>query len=219
MNLITIDGPSASGKGTVSQRVATILGWNVLDSGALYRLSALTCIRNNVPISNIDLVVKSIKEMDIRFCDGEVFLDSNIVTEDIRNEEVGLIASKLASIPEVRLALVDLQHSFLTSKGLIADGRDMGTVIFPEAPLKIFLDSDLHTRVTRRFNQLKEKGIDANYDEIWSDMARRDELDRNRKISPLIPSADALIIDSTHLSIDEVVNLIITKWQNLQSTT
>ncbi|AEP36382.1 (d)CMP kinase [Taylorella asinigenitalis] len=216
MKLITIDGPSASGKGTVSQRVAEILGWDVLDSGALYRLSALACLNLSTDLKNIQDVVSVIKNMQINFCDGLVFLNSNNVTDAIRTEHVGNVAAQLATIPEVRKALVNLQHSFLKEKGLVADGRDMGTVIFPQAPLKIFLISDLETRALRRFNQIKDKNPNITLDAIRNDMRKRDEQDRNRSIAPLVAAKDAITIDTTSMSIDEVVNFIIQKWKILE---
>lgn len=216
MKLITIDGPSASGKGTVSQRVAEILGWDVLDSGALYRLSALACLNLSKDLKNIQDVVSVIKNMQINFCDGLVFLNSNNVTDAIRTEHVGNVAAQLATIPEVRKALVNLQHSFLKEKGLVADGRDMGTVIFPQAPLKIFLISDIETRALRRFNQIKDKNPNITLDAIRNDMRKRDEQDRNRSIAPLVAAKDAITIDTTSMSIDEVVNFIIQKWKILE---
>lgn len=216
MKLITIDGPSASGKGTVSQRVAEILGWDVLDSGALYRLSALACLNLSTDLKNIQDVVSVIKNMQINFCDGLVFLNSNNVTDAIRTEHVGNVAAQLATIPEVRKALVNLQHSFLKEKGLVADGRDMGTVIFPQAPLKIFLISDIETRALRRFNQIKDINPNITLDAIRNDMRKRDEQDRNRSIAPLVAAKDAITIDSTSMSIDEVVNFIIQKWKILE---
>lgn len=216
MKLITIDGPSASGKGTVSQRVAEILGWDVLDSGALYRLSALACLNLSTDLKNIQDVVSVIKNMLINFCDGLVFLNSNNVTDAIRTEHVGNVAAQLATIPEVRKALVNLQHSFLKEKGLVADGRDMGTVIFPQAPLKIFLISDIETRALRRFNQIKDKNPNITLDAIRNDMSKRDEQDRNRSIAPLVAAKDAITIDTTSMSIDEVVNFIIQKWKILE---
>lgn len=216
MKLITIDGPSASGKGTVSQRVAEILGWDVLDSGALYRLSALACLNLSTDLKNIQDVVSVIKNMQINFCDGLVFLNSNNVTDAIRTEHVGNVAAQLATIPEVRKALVNLQHSFLKEKGLVADGRDMGTVIFPQAPLKIFLISDIETRALRRFNQIKDKNPNITLDAIRNDMSKRDEQDRNRSIAPLVAAKDAITIDTTSMSIDEVVNFIIQKWKILE---
>lgn len=216
MKLITIDGPSASGKGTVSQRVAEILGWDVLDSGALYRLSALACLNLSTDLKNIQDVVSVIKNMQINFCDGLVFLNSNNVTDAIRTEHVGNVAAQLATIPEVRKALVNLQHSFLKEKGLVADGRDMGTVIFPQAPLKIFLISDIENRALRRFNQIKDKNPNITLDAIRNDMRKRDEQDRNRSIAPLVAAKDAIIIDTTSMSIDEVVNFIIQKWKILE---
>lgn len=216
MKLITIDGPSASGKGTVSQRVAEILGWDVLDSGALYRLSALACLNLSTDLKNIQDVVSVIKNMQINFCDGLVFLNSNNVTDAIRTEHVGNVAAQLATIPEVRKALVNLQHSFLKEKGLVADGRDMGTVIFPQAPLKIFLISDVETRALRRFNQIKDKNPNITLDAIRNDMRKRDEQDRNRSIAPLVAAKDAITIDTTSMSIDEVVNFIIQKWKILE---
>lgn len=216
MKLITIDGPSASGKGTVSQRVAEILGWDVLDSGALYRLSALACLNLSTDLKNIQDVVSVIKNMQINFCDGLVFLNSNNVTDAIRTEHVGNVAAQLATIPEVRKALVNLQHSFLKEKGLVADGRDMGTVIFPQAPLKIFLISDIETRALRRFNQIKDKNPNITLDAIRNDMRKRDEQDRNRSIAPLVAAKDAITIDTTSMSIDEVVNFIIQKWKILE---
>jgi cytidylate kinase len=217
--VVTIDGPAGSGKGTISQRVADELGWNILDSGALYRLVALAAQRKGIELeddmaeSNLSEVAK---QLDVVFkpCEGggvEVLLEKDDVTHAIRSEECGCSASKVAAQKGVRSALLDRQRRFLSAPGLVADGRDMGTVVFPQADVKVFLTASAEIRAQRRQNQLKERGIDANLRGLIHDIEERDARDTNRKDAPLIPADDAIIIDTGKLSIDEVVSKVMKK--------
>lgn len=215
MKLITIDGPSASGKGTVSQLVAKSLGWDVLDSGALYRISAYAVLRDKVPAEDELAVASVVPHLQIQFKDGEVWVDGAAVDDILRQESTGKLASRIATYPALRQALFERQRAFLTETGLVADGRDMGTVIFPEAPLKIFLIADVRERANRRYKQLLDKGISANFEAILEDLQRRDEQDMNRTVAPLKPAENAIVIDSSHLSIQEVVDRILKEWNKI----
>ena len=215
--IVTIDGPAGSGKGTISLRVAQELGWRILDSGALYRLVALAAQRKGVEFSeddlNIEELTKVAENLDVTFhpkTDGsvQILLDGIDVTEAIRAEECGCNASLVATINPVRIALLTRQRKFLENPGLIADGRDMGTVVFPDAGVKIFLTASAEIRGKRRLNQLKERGINANLAGLISDIEKRDARDVNRKDAPLVPANDAIIIDSGKLTIDEVVTIV-----------
>lgn len=210
--VITIDGPTASGKGTVAQRIADTLGWSVLDSGALYRLTALACIQRGIETSQPVDVAKVAANLDVRFQGEGVLLDQKDVAQTIRQEEVGNLASKIAAYPPVRQALLERQRSFRQLPGLVADGRDMGTIVFPDAPLKIFLEADVQARAERRCKQLKEKGFSANLASLLEDMRLRDERDRTRATAPLVPAPDAVTIDSSSLSIDQTVQAILALW-------
>lgn len=213
MNLITIDGPSASGKGTVSTLVAKALGWDVLDSGALYRISAYATQSKQIDPENAEAIAEVVGQLDIKFQNGEVWVDGVEVSDILRQESTGKMASKIAAYPELRTALLDRQRNFIHGvPGLVGDGRDMGTVIFPNAPLKIFLVADVKERANRRYKQLLDKGITANFDEILNDLKRRDEQDMNRAVAPLRPADDAVVIDSSHMSIQEVVDSILKEW-------
>ena len=208
--VITIDGPAGSGKGTITERVAHELGWNILDSGALYRLVGLAAIRNNVDLSDENKLTEIASNLDVSFKpngDGvDVFLEGDDVSTLIRNEECGCSASKVAAIGAVREALLDRQRRFADSQGLVADGRDMGTVVFPDAKVKIYLTAGAEIRAKRRLNQLKQQGIDANLSGLIRDIEERDARDMQREVAPLIPADDAIIIDTGKLSIDEVVS-------------
>lgn len=208
--IITIDGPSGSGKGTVSRAVAQNLGWALLDSGALYRLVALAGRRAGVELAAGEALAALARGLDIRFGSdsrgGErILLDGQDVSNAIRTEEAGNDASKVAALVPVREALLERQRRFATAPGLVADGRDMGTVVFPDAPLKIFLVADAEERAQRRYKQLKDKGLPASLAHLSEDIAERDRRDATRAVSPLRASADAVILDSTGLAIDAVV--------------
>ncbi|WP_456372599.1 (d)CMP kinase [Thiolapillus sp.] len=207
--VLTIDGPSGSGKGTVAARVAEELGWHVLDSGALYRLTGLAARKAGVDFADHAAVAAIARNLPARFEGGRVFLGDEEVTLEIRSETAGNDASKVAAIPEVRAALLDWQRGYAKPPGLVADGRDMGTVVFPEAQVKIFLDASAGERARRRYKQLKDKGIDVNLTGLIAEIEERDRRDRNRSVAPLAPADDALRIDSTSMNIDEVVNLVL----------
>jgi cytidylate kinase len=203
--VITIDGPSGSGKGTVTQRVADRLGWRVLDSGALYRLVGLAVNRADIGFGNENKIRDIASNLKVEFDDGRVLLDGQDVSLDIRTETAGNNASKVAAMPGVRAALLDWQRHYARMPGLVADGRDMGTTVFPAAGVKIFLTASATERAQRRYKQLKEKGLPANLAALTAEIEERDARDRNRAASPLVPAEDAVEIDSTSLSIDEVV--------------
>jgi cytidylate kinase len=212
--VITIDGPSGSGKGTVSRAVAKALGWSLLDSGALYRLVALAGRRASVSLSDGAALGQLASRIDIRFDSNEsgdevVWLDGQDATRAIRTEEAGGDASRVAALGEVRAALLDRQRRFAVPPGLVADGRDMGTVIFPRARVKIFLTASPAERAHRRYKQLKEKGVAANLAALSLEIAERDRRDSTRTASPLVASADATVLDTTGMSVDEVIGRIL----------
>ena len=207
--VVTIDGPTASGKGTVAARVAAALGYHYLDSGALYRLVALRGLESGTADSDAAVLARLAGQMRPRFVDGRVELDGRDVTKSIRTEEVSRTASRVAVHAPVRAALTDLQLGFRRPPGLVADGRDMGTVVFPSARLKIFLTASLEARADRRYKQLIEKGLAANMRDLLADLRARDERDSNRAASPLRPAEDAYRLDSSTLSVDEVVAQIL----------
>ncbi len=215
LSVITIDGPSGAGKGTIARLLADKLGWQLLDSGAIYRVLALAAIHHNVALDNEEALTPLAGHLDVRFVsDAEsdvikVILEGEDVTREIRTEKVANSASKVAAFPRVREALLRRQRAFLSSAGLIADGRDMGTIVFPHAAVKFFLTASAEERAQRRFNQLQEKGFDANIHSLLSEISERDDRDRNRSVAPLIPADDALTIDSTGLSIDEVLAKVV----------
>ena len=205
--VIAIDGPSASGKGTIASRVARTLGFHYLESGALYRLLALLSLRE----STLDekRLASLAQHMDVEFAGGEVLLEDEDVSDKIRSEPCGVRASKVAKLPAVRAALLERQRAFRRAPGLVADGRDMATVVFPDAALKIFLTATPEVRAERRYKQLKEKGIDANLRALSRDLEERDERDRKRTVSPLVPAADSQVLDSSALSIEAVAGRIL----------
>ncbi len=220
--VITIDGPSGSGKGTISRLLANELGWHFLDSGALYRLVALAARRHGIPFDD-ELALQTLAaHLDVQFVSDDTgqktrtLLEGEEVSNAIRSEESGNDASKVAVIQSVRDALLARQRAFCQPPGLVADGRDMGTVIFPGAKLKVFLDASLEERTSRRHKQLKEKGIDASIDSLFDELAERDRRDRSRAVSPLKPAADAVIIDSSALGIQEVLSQIRLLWQKVE---
>lgn len=208
-SIITIDGPSGSGKGTIAQKVATALGWHLLDSGALYRLLACKALKENVDLSNEATLESLAKAMDVKFLGSGILLDGVDVSREIRAEAVGKTASKIASLKGVRAGLLERQRAFKQPPGLVADGRDMGTVIFPEADVKIYLTASVKARAGRRFQQLKEQGFDVSLAQLEKELMARDEQDMNRPIAPLRPAESAFIIDSTDLSIEEVFQRVI----------
>jgi cytidylate kinase len=212
--VITVDGPSGSGKGTVSRAVARALGWSLLDSGALYRLVALAGRRASVALEDEAALARLARVFDIRFGSAEsgdeiVWLDGQEVTRAIRTEEAGNDASKVAALPGVRAALLERQRGFARPPGLVADGRDMGTVVFPKAEVKIFLTASPTERALRRHKQLKEKGVAANLAALSLEIAERDRRDMSRAISPLVASADAHTMDTTGMSVDAVIGRVL----------
>jgi len=203
--IIAIDGPSGVGKGTLSQKLVEKLGFHFLDSGAIYRALAWGVLQRDLDSEDTAAVVALARDLPVRFDQGCIWFEDTDITTAIRTEEVAAMASKVAAIPEVREALLARQRDFAQPPGLVADGRDMGTVVFPEAQVKLFLDASAEVRAQRRYNQLINQGIDANIDQIVREIKARDERDRNRAVAPLKPAEDAVIIDTSHLSIDEVV--------------
>ncbi|MFT0211126.1 (d)CMP kinase [Pseudomonas sp. F1_0610] len=213
--VITIDGPSGSGKGTVASLLAKALNWDLLDSGALYRVLAFAVNKHQVNTDDLAYLEQFAAQLDVHFVPAQSGQEQQIVYEGedvnllIRNEQVGTNASKLAVIPEVRAGLLQLQKDFRRLPGLIADGRDMGTVVFPDAPLKVFLTASAEERARRRYLQLKEKGADVNLANLLHDIRARDERDTNRSIAPLKAAEDAIVLDSTTMTIDQVVERIL----------
>jgi cytidylate kinase len=203
--VIAIDGPTASGKGTVSQRVAQHLGFHYLDSGALYRLAALCALREGADLTDQAAVAALAAGMKIRFVDGQVLLGGEDVSNAIRSEDVGNSASRIAAHPAVRAALVALQLGFRCAPGLVADGRDMGTVIFPDAGLKVFLTASAQARAQRRYKQLIDKGFPANMADLLKDLNERDARDSNRAASPLRPAEGAHLLDTSNMTAEQAV--------------
>ena len=214
--VITVDGPSGSGKGTICAMLAAELGWLLLDSGALYRITGLAASRRGIPLNDEHAVAAVAAALDVEFIPGaegvSVILEGDDVTRTIRTEEVGSLASQVAALPAVREALLQRQRDFRNAPGLIADGRDMGTVVFSDAPVKVFLTASAEERGRRRYEQLRSKGFDASLRALVEDIRARDERDTNRAVAPLRPAADALVIDSTALTIsevrDQIMNLV-----------
>ena len=212
--VITIDGPTASGKGTVTKLVSQALGWHVLDSGALYRLTAVDAQNQNVDIKDVQAVTNIAENLDVVFEGDLVLLRGNDVSKEIRLEKSGKLASIVATYQPVRDALLQRQRQFRQAPGLVGDGRDMGTVIFPDAPLKIFLTASAISRAERRYKQLIDKGISANLSDLTEDLILRDKRDRTRSSAPLIAAQDAITIDSSDLSIEETVNKVLRLWSD-----
>lgn len=210
--VITIDGPTASGKGTVASKVAEALGFHYLDSGALYRIVGLVCLRANVDLKDIAAVTAHAMGISPVFAGGRISLGSEDITNAIRTEDVGQAASCIAVIPSVRNALFELQREARREPGLVADGRDMGSIIFPDAELKIFLTASAEARAHRRYKQLIEKGIDVTLDDLVKEMKERDLRDMRRAHAPLVPAEGAKILDSSFLTIQETVDKILYWW-------
>ncbi|MBY5920366.1 (d)CMP kinase [Ferrimonas balearica] len=211
--VITIDGPSGAGKGTICQLLANKLGWHLLDSGAIYRVLALAAIHHDVELDNEEALSLLAAHLDVQFHpsdDGvKVVLEGEAVSKAIRSQECADAASKVAALPRVREALLRRQRAFREQPGLIADGRDMGTVVFPTAQAKIFLTASAEERAERRYAQLKEKGYDVSIDRLLGEIRERDERDSNRAVAPLKPAEDALEIDTTGMSIDQVLDAVL----------
>ncbi|KQN56833.1 (d)CMP kinase [Erwinia sp. Leaf53] len=209
--VITIDGPSGAGKGTLCKSMAEALQWHLLDSGAIYRVLALAALHHQVDITSEEALAPIAAHLDVRFVatDGEmaVILEGEDVSNEIRTQDVSNTASKVAAFPRVREALLRRQRGFRELPGLIADGRDMGTVVFPDAPVKIFLDASAEERAHRRMLQLQDKGFSVNFERLLSEIKERDDRDRNRAIAPLVPANDALVLDSTTMSIEQVIEI------------
>lgn len=216
MPVITVDGPSGSGKGTVCRLLADKLGWDVLDSGAIYRVLSLAALHHQIALDNEEGLVPLAANLDVQFLvdsqtnAGKVILEGEDVTTTIRNEEVGAAASKVAALPRVREALLRRQRAFRTENGLIADGRDMGTVVFQDAPLKIYLTASAEERARRRFVELNERGHDVTLSGLLQDIQARDERDMNRAVAPLVPAGDAIEIDTSELNAQQVFDKVIT---------
>ena len=211
--VIAIDGPSASGKGTVAAQVAEALGFRYLDSGALYRLVAMAALEARAGLDDEDALAGVAGRMRVEFRDGRIWLDGRDVTAAVRGEEVGAAASQVAAKPRVRKALLVRQRAFRTPPGLVADGRDMGSVVFPDAPLKVFLTAGVDTRAERRYKQLKEKGMYAKMGDVVEELRRRDERDTSRPVAPLKHYPDAIFLDTTGLSVDAAVRQILGWWR------
>ena len=211
--VVTIDGPGGAGKGTLCMLLATKLGWHLLDSGAIYRVLAVAANRREIALDDVNSLADLASKLDVRFpIENDqvlIVLDSQDVTAEIRTEATGNLASKVAAYPEVRAALLQRQQNFAQFPGLIADGRDMGTVVFPTAELKVFLDASAEERAKRRQLQLQLKGINVNFDNLLQEIQERDFRDRNRPVAPLKPADDAILIDSTSMSIDAVFNQVL----------
>ena len=209
MNLITIDGPAGSGKGTIAKQLSQELKLNYLDSGAIYRILGFHLKENNISIENDALVKESIQNAKIQFIEDTIYLNDRDVTDAIRTESIAKMASLIAAKKTVRESILDLQRSFLQKPGLVAEGRDMGTVVFPEAKHKFFLTATVEERASRRYKQLISKGFDVSMADLVVEIQERDFRDTNRTISPLVPAANAVIIDTTELSPSQVIEFIL----------
>jgi cytidylate kinase len=216
MPVITVDGPSGSGKGTVCRLLAEKLGWDVLDSGAIYRVLSLAALHHQIALDNEEALVPLAANLDVQFLvdaqtnAGKVILEGEDVSSTIRNEEVGAAASKVAALPGVREALLRRQRAFRTENGLIADGRDMGTVVFDTAPLKIYLTASAQERARRRYVELNERGLNVTLSGLLQDIQARDDRDMNREVAPLVPADDAIELDTSELDAQQVFDKVMT---------
>jgi len=210
--VITVDGPSGSGKGSLALKVARALGFHILDSGAIYRLAALQTLRAGVDLQDERAVVAAIRNMNIEFKSGDeltlAYLEGENVSDEIRQEAAASAASVIAAYPAVRDQLLQLQRDFFSAPGLVADGRDMGSVVFPDAKIKLFLNASAEERAKRRYKQLIGMGLSANIADLQEEIEIRDERDRNRPVSPLVPATDAVVIDSSMMDLDQVFDLV-----------
>lgn len=217
--VVTVDGPSGAGKGTISQLLAERLGFKLLDSGAIYRVLALAAIHHNVELDNEESLTLLAAHLDVQFITSsegkgiKVVLEGEDVSLTIRSQECSNAASKVAAFPRVREALLRRQRAFAEAPGLIADGRDMGTVVFPNTPVKLYLTASAEERAQRRYNQLQDKGFDVNIDQLLSEIKERDDRDMNRSVAPLVPAEDALVIDTTNINIEDVLSMALTHIQ------
>ncbi|MGE3919836.1 MAG: (d)CMP kinase [Gammaproteobacteria bacterium] len=218
--IITVDGPGGSGKGTVSLQLARQLNWHFLDSGAIYRVLAMAVLKHQIPLDNETAIVQLANDLAVTFQEApeehtsEVFLEGENVSQAIRSEPTGQVASKVGAIASVRKALIERQRAFKQAPGLVADGRDMGTVIFPDAELKLFLTASVDERASRRFRQLQAKGINVSLEQLKGELRVRDMRDTERAAAPLKPAADAHVIDTTHMTIEQVmqeINVLVNK--------
>ncbi len=221
--VMTIDGPGGSGKGTICRLVAQKLGWHLLDSGAIYRVLALAALHHDIAADDEEALQPLAAHLDVQFnADDQgnvrITLEGENVTHTIRTEEVGSVASKIASLPRVREALLRRQRAFREMPGLVADGRDMGTVVFPTAEVKIFLTADAEERARRRYLELKQKGHDVNIGDLLHEIQTRDERDMNRAVAPLKPADDAYILDSTNKSIEQVLDEVLSVYKKRLET-
>lgn len=213
--VITVDGPSGSGKGTVCRLLAEKLGWDVLDSGAIYRVLALAAIHHQITDLNEEALLPLAANLDVQFLidtdtgAGKIILEGEDVSKSIRTEEVGGAASQIAALPSVREALLRRQRAFRSESGLVADGRDMGTVVFPDAQLKVYLTASAEERANRRYLELKQRGLDVKIDTLLVDIKTRDERDMNRPVAPLVPADDAIVIDTTEIDAHKAFEAIL----------
>lgn len=211
--VIAIDGPSASGKGTVAALVAKELGFHYLDSGAIYRVTALAALRAGIPLDDEAALAELAAKLDVRFDNGEIRLAGEIVGDAARSEESGNAASKIAALPQLRRALLEFQRSFRKAPGLVADGRDMGSIVFPDATVKVFLTASTEVRAERRYKQLMEKGMCANLSQILQDIRQRDARDSARTVAPLQKNADASLLDTSNLTIAAAVAEVLERYK------
>ncbi|NIP13274.1 MAG: (d)CMP kinase [Pseudomonadales bacterium] len=209
--VITVDGPSGSGKGTLASLLADRLGWHLLDSGALYRIVGAEAVSRGLVLDDEPAIASMAAGLDIRFEGERVLVDGADLTRTIRTEAVSSAASEVAALEGVRRAILDLQRAMRRAPGLVADGRDMGTVVFPEAELKVYLEASPEVRAERRYNQLKNKGLSVNLRALLASIRERDERDMRRAVSPLRPAQDAILVDSTELTIEEVLDRVLTE--------
>lgn len=216
--VLTIDGPTASGKGTVASRVADALGFALLDSGALYRLTALSALEAGLALDDANAIAALARALPVQFAADQILLAGRPVQDAIRQEAIGNAASKIAALPAVRAALVELQHSFRKTPGLVADGRDMGTVIFPDATLKVFLTASVQARAERRYKQLIDKGFPANMLALLQDLKERDARDTERAAAPLKPAEGAHLLDTSDLTIEQSVAQVLDWWHHRSGT-